>query len=181
VGNTDELLFKPASLTDFASQSPNNLHRLFAAIEEMAAATRDRLGEEGLAWLHSLPRVQIHPPMALVHASPPTPWRAPTPEASDVELESVYWPLDQPVAVYAHIHRSYVRRVAGMAVANTGSVSLSYDGDRRASYLLLDESEPIIRRVEYDVDKELKSLSNSGLPHAHWIAKTLETGRPQMP
>ena len=40
-----------------------------------------------------------------------------------------------------------------MTVANTGSVSLSYDGDRRAAYLLLDDSTPTIRRVEYDVRK----------------------------
>jgi hypothetical protein len=68
-----------------------------------------------------------------------------------------------------------------MVVANTGSVSLSYDGDRRSAYLLLDELEPVIRRVEYDVDKELKALSESGLPHADWIARTIAAGRPQMP
>jgi len=53
-----------------------------------------------------------------------------------------------------------------MLVANTGSVSLSYDGDLRASYLLLDESEPVIRRVEYDIDEELKAVSGCGFPHA---------------
>ena len=68
-----------------------------------------------------------------------------------------------------------------MIVANTGSVSLSYDGDRRAAYLLLNDSEPEIRRVEYDVDKELKALSGCDLPHADWVAKILESGRPQMP
>ena len=68
-----------------------------------------------------------------------------------------------------------------MIVANTGSVSLSYDGDRRAAYLLLDESKPAIRRVEYDMDRELKALSVCGLPHADWIAKILASGRPQMP
>ena len=48
-------------------------------------------------------------PMALVHASPGSRWKAPAPEASDAELESVYSPLGQPVAVYGHIHRPYVR------------------------------------------------------------------------
>ena len=152
VGNTDEMLFRPESLQEFANQSPQ-LQPLLAAIEEMAAATREALGEERLAWLRGLPRIQIHGPMALVHASPESPWRAPAPTASDAELESVYGPLGQPIAVYAHIHRSYVRSVSGMIVANTGSVSLSYDGDRRAAYLLLDESRPAIRRVEYDVDE----------------------------
>ena len=68
-----------------------------------------------------------------------------------------------------------------MTVANTGSVSLSYDGDRRSAYLLLDGLEPTIRRVNYDVDKELKALSESNLPHADWIARTIAAARPQMP
>jgi len=180
VGNTDEMLFRPDSLTEFAKQSPA-LQSLFAAVEEMAVATREALGEERLAWLRALPRTQIHGSIALVHASPETAWRAPQPEASEAELESVYSPLGQPIAVYAHIHRSYIRNVGEMIVANTGSVSLSYDGDRRAAYLLLDESKTEIRRVEYDVERELKALSICGLPHADWVAKILESGRPQMP
>jgi diadenosine tetraphosphatase ApaH/serine/threonine PP2A family protein phosphatase len=68
-----------------------------------------------------------------------------------------------------------------MTVVNSGSVSLSYDGDRRAAYLLLEDGKPAIRRVEYDLDRELKSLAARGLPHADWIAKILESGRPQMP
>jgi predicted phosphodiesterase len=193
VGNTDELLFDPGSLTDFAKQSPK-LQLLFAAIEEMAEATRSALGEERLTWMRALPRRQIHNPIALVHASPESTWRAPAPEASDAELWSVYGSLGQPIAVYGHIHLSYVRRVPvasgttapgtpmpELTVANSGSVSLSHDGDRRAAYLLVEGSSPTIRRVEYDVDKELAALSVCGLPHADWMAKILESGRPQMP
>jgi predicted phosphodiesterase len=185
VGNTDEMLFRPESLEEFASQS-SAPPSLLTAIRQMAAATRTMLGEERIEWLSGLARVQIRGPMALVHASPESPWRAPTPEATDTELESVYGPLGQPIAVYAHIHRSFIRsipspQVRERLVANTGSISLSYDGDRRASYLLLDGSSPTIRRVEYDVEKELKALSSCGLPHADWIAKSLDTGSPQMP
>jgi len=145
-----------------------------------------RWGEERLAWLRGLPRIQMHGPMALVHASPQSPWHAPMPEASDAELKAVYGPLGQPIAIYGHIHyghihRSYIRNISGMIVANTGSVSLSYDGDRRAAYLLLDESKPAIRRVEYDVDRELQALSGCGLPHADWVAKILDSGCFQMP
>jgi predicted phosphodiesterase len=192
LGNTDEMLFRPESLAEFASQLPNLKH-MWDAIAEMAAAGRETLGEERLAWLSALPRIQIHGSMALVHASPESLWRAPAPEATDAELVSVYSPLGRPIAIYGHIHRSYVRRVSGgigseLTVANTGSVSLSYDGDRRAAYLLvdnsrrvLDESGPEIRRVEYDVDAELKALAACGLPHSDWIAKTLGSARPQMP
>jgi predicted phosphodiesterase len=154
---------------------------LRSVIEEMAAATREALGEERLAWLRGLPFQQVHGSMALVHASPESCWHAPIPEAGDAELESVYSPLGKSVVVYGHIHRSFVRTVSSMSVINTGSVSLSYDGDRRPAYLLLDDLRPTIRRVEYDVDRELRSLSSCGLPHAEWIGKMLQSGRPEMP
>src|ERR1022692_3382585 len=138
VGNTDEMLFSPESLREFASQSPK-LQPLFAAIQEKAVATREALGEERLAWLRGLPRIQVHGPMALVPASPERRWRGAAPGTSGARVGSVYSPLGQPIAVYGHIHRSYIRSVSAMIVANSGSVSLSYDGDRRAAYLLLDD------------------------------------------
>jgi predicted phosphodiesterase len=180
LGNTDEMLYDPQSLADFAKELPK-LQPLFAVVEEVAAVMRERLGEARLAWLRTLPRVQTEGPLALVHASPKSLWHAPAPEASDAELEGTYTPLGKPVAVYGHIHRSFIRRISKSIVANSGSVSLSHDGDPRAAYLLLDESNPEIRRVEYDLDKELAALSASGLPHADWIAKSLASARPQMP
>jgi predicted phosphodiesterase len=181
LGNTDELLFSPEALTKFAGQSPVQYQPLFTAIGEMAEVTRKELGEERLEWLSRLPPTQTFEAMALVHARPGDLWRAPTPEAADDELESAYEPLGRNLAIYAHIHRSYVRRTSRMAIANTGSVSLPYDGDTRASYLLLDGSEPMIRRVEYDIAREIESLRRLGMPHVDWIAKTLTTGTFQMP
>src|ERR1035438_2000751 len=52
VGNTDEMLSSPESLEEFASHAPG-LDALWAAIREMAAATREALGEDRLAWLRS--------------------------------------------------------------------------------------------------------------------------------
>jgi diadenosine tetraphosphatase ApaH/serine/threonine PP2A family protein phosphatase len=147
----------------------------------MATATCEALGDERIAWQRGLPRVQIVGSLALVHAGPESTWRSPGHEASDAELASVYGPLRRAVAVYGHIHRSYVRSLPEIIVANTGSVSLSYDGDRRAAYLLLDELRPSIRRVEYHVDREIKALFACGFPHADWIAKSLQTASPQMP
>jgi hypothetical protein len=68
-----------------------------------------------------------------------------------------------------------------MIVVNSGSVGLPHDGDRRAAYILLDDSTPRIRRVEYDLERELSALATSGLPHVDWVAKILNTGYPQMP
>jgi predicted phosphodiesterase len=180
LGNTDEILFNPGSLRSFARSSPA-MQPLLVVIEEMAAAEREALGEERLEWLRQLPRVQNCGPMALVHASPESTWRAPLPEASDAELRSVYEPLGQPIAVYAHTHRGYTRNLSRMMVANTGSASLSYDGDRRASWLLVDDSVPIIRRVEYDVEEEIRHLFASAVRHADWIGRMLRSGRFEAP
>jgi len=122
----------------------------------------------------------------LVHAGPESPWRSPGAQANDSELESVYASLSRPIAVYGHIHQPFIRSVSPangtkMLVANTGSASMSFDGDRRASYLLIDDFKPVIRRVEYDVDREVRVLRGCGLPRSDWIARTLLSASPQMP
>lgn len=180
VGNTDEMLWAPHLLRESGKQS-RQMDVLLGAIEEMAAATFEILGEERIAWLRALPRIQIHDAFALVHASPKTTWAAPMPEAADEEFEAVYGELGRLVAIYGHIHRPFIRRLPKMTVINTGSVSLSYDGDPRAAYLLLDHAEPTIRRVEYDVDAEIKAVASSHLPHADWLAKILRMASFQMP
>ena len=73
------------------------------------------------------------------------------------------------------------RSLNSMAIANSGSVGLPYDGDQRAAYVLVDNEIPTIRRVEYDVESEIKQLAASGIPHAAWTAKMLRTASPQVP
>lgn len=176
-GNSDEMLASPESLEVFGQATPA-MGPLLPAIREMAEAAREALGSERLAWLGALPLVQTRGDSALVHASPSDPWRAPGPEASDGMLESTYSSLGHAVVVYGHIHRSFVRALGEFTLMNTGSVSLSYDGDPRASYLLLDDTTPTIRRVAYDVEREIGRLR---LPQAGWIAKILRAAAPQMP
>lgn len=184
-GNTDEVLTTPQEFENFAAQRPQ-LCSVWSAVREMAAFTRDRLGDHRLAWLRALPRMQTWDSVALVHAAPNSSWLAPTAQADDSEFETTYQQVVQPLVVYGHIHTPFIRRMAnskqhGRIIANSGSVGLSYDGDRRAAYLLLEESVPVIRRVEYDVDRELNALSTCGLPYADWIKRTIQTALPQMP
>ncbi len=174
VGNTDELLFDSASL--------KNVPAIVAGpIDEMASFSREALGDERLAWLRSLPRAHADGGFSLVHASPGSLWKAPGAAASDEELEVIFGELHKPLVVYGHIHSPYIRSVSRTIVANTGSVSLSHDGDPRASYLLLDDLTPSTRRVAYDVERELKALATCGLPYADWVSQMLKSGRPQLP
>ena len=180
LGNTDEMLYWPTSLTEFASRSPH-LKSLFSVIEEQAAFTRASLGVQRIAWLQTLPMIQKAGPIALVHASPESTWISPGAKATDTELESTYDSLASPIAVYAHIHHPYIRGASNRTIVNTGSVSLSYDGDWRASYLLIDNETPSIRRVVYDLDEEARALAASGLPHPDWVTMTLRCGSFSMP
>ena len=52
---------------------------------------------------------------------------------------------------------------------------------RGRQYLLLDDSTPAIRRVEYDIQKEVKALGACGLPHSDWVARMLRSGTPELP
>jgi putative phosphoesterase len=182
MGNTDEMLVDPTSLEEFASRS-SAPPALWAAIRQIASATRSALGNERLEWLSKLPRLRVQDGFALVHATPECCWRTPASTASDAELEETYGPLGEPVVAFGHTHLPAIRSIAGRPqfLVNTGSVGLSYDGDARASYLLLRGSTPTIRRVEYNVEREMKALSCCGLPGADWTAKMLRTSSPQMP
>jgi putative phosphoesterase len=175
-GNTDEMLWAPQGLTEFAAKQPK-LGPLLGIIQELIPPTLASIGEERLRWLEGIPNQYSGDGFSLVHASPGDLWRAPMPNASDDELHSTYASLGATIVVYGHIHRPYIRRVHGMTVANTGSVSQSYDGDRRASYLVIEGESITIRRVEYDVESEAADLLRSGLPHAEWMSRILLAGQ----
>jgi putative phosphoesterase len=165
MGNTDEMLVRPEALEAFANAS-SAPPSLWDAIRQIASATRTSLGEERLAWLEGLPCTITEADLALVHASPESCWRVPAAKMTDEELESVYGSLGRRIVVFGHTHVPAVRMTAGQPalLINTGSVGLPYDGDPRASYLLLDSGVPEIRRVVYNVEKELQALSVCGCP-----------------
>ena len=182
MGNTDEMLIQPDSLEEFASQS-SAPPALWNMIRQVASVTRSLLGEERLMWFSKLPRVETQADFALVHATPESCWRTLPTEATDAAVTELYGSLGRPIVIFGHTHRPFIRGIAGQLrlLINAGSVGLSYDGDPRASYLLLDESIPSIRRVDYNVEKELKALASCGLPGAEWTATMLRKGSLQMP
>ena len=169
-GNTDEMLTRPAGLERFVAQSGGPA-ALWDAVREIAAATRDALGPERLAWLDDLGagiNVGDHGSATLLHASGSSCWQAPSIDASEDDLLAAF-NLGIETVIYGHTHIPGVRRTSipsPSLVINTGSVGLPYDGDPRASYLILDNDQPTIRRVAYDIEKELKLLAASGLPGA---------------
>ncbi|HET7617100.1 MAG TPA: metallophosphoesterase family protein [Gemmatimonadaceae bacterium] len=178
-GNTDEMLWNAARVAEYFS--PPALQPFRAIVSRTITFTREAIGEERLAWLRALPGRWTGSDLTVVHARPDDCWRAPAPNASDAELLGTYGSLGTRCIVYGHIHCPYVRRLNALTVANSGAVSLSYDGDPRAAYAIIDGDQVTIRRVAYDIEREAAALSANRCPDAAWLADTLRVGAPLPP
>jgi predicted phosphodiesterase len=176
VGNTDELLWQPEEHERQRSRAPKLARLLELIFDVYAPDTRERLGEERLAWLRTLDPEHRIDGLTVVHAQPDDLWRAPMPDATDDELRATYESLAAERVAYGHIHRPFARRAGGMIVANAGSVGLPWDGDPRAAYLLFEDGVPNIVRVEYDVEAEGRALRSAGHPDGERLAQMRRTG-----
>jgi predicted phosphodiesterase len=116
-----------------------------------------------------------------MHAGPDDVWQSPGANASDAELEVFFGSLGVQAVAYGHIHHAFVRRLPTFTVANSGSLSFSYDGDPRAAYILIDGQHIVIRRVEYDIEEEISRLSAVHYPDADWLAQIYRAARPIAP
>jgi putative phosphoesterase len=156
VGNTDRALWELESV-------PGQAYKLFAALVPAAHALLD---DDDVRWLETLPMEWRDDAegVAVVHAAPGDLWKNVRADAPDRELENVFGVLGTPLAVYGHIHRAFVTAMPDLTVANSGSAGMPFDGDRRAAYLLVEDGVPDIRRVEYDLEREIAALKASEHP-----------------
>ena len=177
VGNTDELLWRPEEHEIQLAKAPKLAPLLRLLFEDYAPATRELLGDERIEWLRALPTELRFEDVLLVHASPGDLWRAPMPDATDAELAETYGGRDAAVAVYCHIHRPFIRQLPDLLVANSGSAGMVFDGDPRASYLLVADGAAEVRRVEYDVEREAADLARVGYPDAKRLSEMRRLGK----
>jgi putative phosphoesterase len=178
-GNSDEMLWNSARVDAFFATPSASQWRPY--VDRAIAATIPAIGDERLGWLRALPFRWTSDQLTVVHASPGDAWRSPTASATDDELTMTYGQLRARRVAYGHTHSSFVRSMPTMTVVNAGSVGLPYDDDPRASYALLDGGEITIRRVEYDVEREIGLLKGSSCPDAEWIAGMLREARFLLP
>jgi putative phosphoesterase len=176
-GNTDEMLWRPERLDELTTKAPERHGLRRVLFQHMAPATCNAIGTDRLNWLRTLPMQWSENDLTVVHASPTDLWRAPLANATDLDLTKTYAILTTRFAVYGHIHHPYVRHLGSCTVANAGSVSLSYDGDPRAAYVILEDDEILIRRVPYDTKHEAARLAEIQYPFANWLGEILQTGR----
>jgi putative phosphoesterase len=177
VGNTDQLLWRGDEHGRQLERAPTLAALLALLFDAYAPYTRERLGDERLAWLRALPFEHRTGELSVVHAQPDDLWRAPMPDAADHELRETYAALRASRVGYGHIHRPFVRALGDVTIANAGSVGMPWDGDPRASYLLIDEGVTQVLRVEYDVETEARALHAAGHPDAERLADMRRQGQ----
>jgi predicted phosphodiesterase len=150
--------------------------------------TARQLGPAGLEYLARLPKQQLlrfslqHTILA-VHGSPRSDEeniRIDTPERELAEM--LRWD-NYNLLLCAHTHLPCERIVAGRRIVNVGSVGLPFDGDRRASYVLIKllswgDFQIEVRRVSYDVEAVIEQLLAVDHPAAGVTAYNLRTARP---
>jgi len=67
--------------------------------------------------------------------------------------------------------------VSETVIANAGSAGMPWDGDNRASYLLLDDGLIEVVRVDYDIEAEARELLARAHPDAQRLIEMRRRGR----
>ena len=103
------------------------------------------------------------------------------PDTPEPEIPELFASVPGRVFVVSHTHIAGERRSGDLRVLNTGSVGLPYDGDPRASYLLLEgdrEGDPTVtwRRVSYDRERAVAAIKARGVPMAARLIQRIHTG-----
>ena len=114
--------------------------------EPLVEATRSKLSEEEIAFLHDRPEAQQIGDVLYCHASPRNDVDIFTERTPEERIAFLFEGLDVPTVVCGHTHTQYERTVAGVHVVNAGSVGMPYE-EEPGAYWLLDLAH---RRTPYD-------------------------------
>jgi putative phosphoesterase len=135
---------------------------------------RAELDDDALAWLAELPdtRTVLDGRVKLVHGHPDDPDRYTYPESFAPSMLG-----EEDVLVTGHTHVQGHETFEEGIVMNPGSVGQPRDSDPRAAYALLDLDDLAVdeRRVEYDIDRVMTAVEETGLPDR--IGERLYEGR----
>jgi putative phosphoesterase len=94
-----------------------------------------------------------------------------TPEAPEEFLRDEVADVEADFVLLGHTHYPMIRRVGAKTIINPGSAGQPRDGDPRASYAVIEDGVPELRRAAYDVDATVRDLRAMPIPAA--IAESL--------
>ena len=153
---------------------------------DVVAWARRRLETRHEEFLGRLPRSNRitppgGPPLVVVHATPTSLSDVLDPQAAPGIVERMFAEAETKALVYGHIHRAYVREVAGGLVVNSGSVGFPFDGNPQPSFAVLElrtgRWSGEVVRTAYDNEAVARDLLASDHPEADAFARRARTGR----
>ncbi|MFZ5967055.1 MAG: metallophosphoesterase family protein [Bacillota bacterium] len=100
------------------------------------------------------------------------------------KLEQLTKEIDAEILLCGHTHSPYYASLNGKKIINVGAVSLSFDGDTRASFGILEINEEIIsyenHRVSYDIPRVIDMAKKSDFPQPEVFIKKLTLANPNL-
>jgi predicted phosphodiesterase len=143
------------------------------------------LSEADQLWLASLPmtltEVVEGAQLEFFHATPEDNYLLTMPWAPTEQFASLRQSAETAVAAFGHSHRPFIRFPQGWMAINTGSVGAPYDGDWRASYVILEleggATSAQLLRVPFDQDAAIRAAQETGMVGWELFAHTVRTGR----
>jgi putative phosphoesterase len=143
--------------------------------------TRGRISNENLSFIKKLPtKIEFNASgkkFFVTHGSPKDALFEYV-YADDARLPSFLSRMRADILIMGHTHVPFVKRFGEKIVLNPGAVGQPRDGDARASYAEIEVRAKTlsarIKRVEYDVGKTAREVTDAGLPRV--LAKRLFLG-----
>jgi putative phosphoesterase len=139
------------------------------ADDEGLAWLLERLDEDQVEWLVSLPFSVVLGDTLYVHATPQDDTTIVTELTTDEKLAGLLAEVGQRRVVAGHTHMQLERRVGETLFVNAGSVGWPYEGVAGAYWAILDEGVHL-RRTDYDLERAAGLVRRSGHPRAEEIA-----------
>jgi putative phosphoesterase len=139
------------------------------AVDEGLAWLLERLDDDQVEWLVSLPFSVVLDRTLYVHATPQDDTTVITELTTDERLAEVLAGVEERRVVAGHTHMQLERAVGETLFVNAGSIGWPYEGRPGAYWAILDDGVEL-RRTDYDRERAAELVRASGHPHADEIA-----------
>lgn len=154
-----------------------------------AQFTMDRIGDEGLAFLRSLPfSHRVTPPdsddpwdeLLVVHANPFDQDRHVPPDAGAHELRELIGDTEAAVIAFGHLHIAYIRDLERTTLIDVSAVGNPKDRDLRSKWGLIEWSSQrrrwisTLHYVDYPLEETIEQIRKSGIPNPEKKIETLK-------
>lgn len=173
-GNTDMWFEELDEEWTPSSSKDQELYRYFKY-------AKDNLNPDRISFINGFPLKHVieldKTKILCVHGSPKSVTQQMGASIPEEEIRQAIIDVNEDIILCGHTHCPFIGEVDGKKIFNVGGVGISFDGDNRASYGILDFSgdgvELINRRINYPVTELLRVAKERNFPNFNAYANTM--------